>query len=41
MLHGIEARPVRKENKVAVQRAEMSMVGRVALSYKVKFQVKG
>jgi len=41
MLHGSETWPVRKENEVALQWAEMSTVGCVALSYKIEFQVKG
>jgi len=41
MLHGSETWPVRKENEVALQRAEMKMVRCVALSYNIKFQVKG
>jgi len=40
MLHGSETRPVRKENEVALQRAEMRMV-RWMCDVKVKqFQVK-
>jgi len=41
MLHGSETWPVRKENEVALHRAEMRMVGCGALSYKIDFQVKG
>jgi len=37
MFHGSETWPIRKENEVALQQAEMKM----ALSYKIKFQVKG
>jgi len=42
MLHGSETLPVRKENEVAIQQAEMRMVrGCVALSYKIELLVKG
>ena len=42
MLHGSETWPVRKEDEVALQRAEMRWSdGCVALSYKIEFQVKG
>ena len=37
MLHGSETWPVRKENEVALQRAEMRMVSWMC---DVKFQVK-
>jgi len=41
MFHGSETWPIRKENEVALQQAEKRMVGCVALSYKIEFQVKG
>ena len=41
MLHGSETWPVRKENAMALQWAEMRMVRCVALSNKMEFQVKG
>ena len=42
MLHGSETWPIRKENEVALQRAQMRMVRWiVALSYKIEFPVKG
>jgi len=45
-MHGSQTSPVRKENEVALQWAEMRMVTMmcgisVALSYKIEFQVKG
>ena len=39
MLHGSETWPVRKENEVALQRAEMRMV-RWMCNVKVEFQVR-
>jgi len=44
MLHGSEIWPIRKENEVALQWAEMRMIRwmcGVNLSYKIEFQVKG
>jgi len=42
MLHGSETWPIRKENEVALQQAEMRISdGYVASSYKIEFQVKG
>jgi len=42
MLHGSENWPMRKENKVAVQRAEMRVVRWMCgISYKMEFKVKG
>jgi len=41
MLHGSETCPIRKENEVALQQAEMKWLdGCVALSHKIEFQVK-
>jgi len=41
MLHGSETWPIKEENEVALQQAEMRMVGCVALSHKIEFQIKG
>ena len=42
MLHGSETYPIRKENKVALQRAEMRMVRRMCgIKLEIEFQVKG
>ena len=42
MLHGSEIWPIRKENEVALQRAEMRTVRWMCgLSYKIEFESKG
>jgi len=41
MLHGSEIWPVRKENKVALQRSEITMIRWMCVVKVIEFQVKG